>query len=84
MRMIKALLILAGLLGIGLGVLHERQRSLVLLNENARVHRAIEQAQPTFWRQQVQIAQFTSPKAIPPAPFEPSRASDRDVANARE
>ena len=79
----KAILILVGFVAIGAAVLQLRQQSLSILNKTARVHREIEASNATLWRQQVQIAEFTSPKTIAPVPLEPKQAG-KDVAGARE
>lgn len=83
-HMPKAILILLGFVAIGVGVLHLRQQSFELRYRAAKAHREIEASKGTLWRQQVQIAEFTSPKAIPPAPLDPKTPSERDVAGARE
>lgn len=80
----KAILILLGFVAIGVGVLQLRQQSLSLRNRTARVHREIQQSQATLWQQQVQIAEFTSPKTIQPPPLEPKKNAGKDVAGARE
>ena len=80
----KAILILLGFVAIGVGVLHYREQSLAIRNQTARVHREIQESQATLWRQQVQIAEFTSPRSIAPAPIDSKVKGDKDVAGARE
>ena len=84
MHMPKAILILVGFVAIGVAVLHLRQQSIDLRYQTAKIHREIQQSQGELWRQQVRIAEFTSPKVIAPPPLEAKSASDREVAGARE
>ena len=60
----KALLVLLGLVSIGVGVLHSRQQSLELRYRAAQVHREIQKSQAELWRQQLEIASYTSPQVM--------------------
>ena len=83
-QMPKAILILLGFVAIGVGVLHFRQQSFSLRYRAAKAHKDIQAANATLWQQQVRIAEFVSPKTILPAPLDPKKASEKDVAGARE
>lgn len=60
----KALLVLIGFVVIGAGVLIQRQQSLEMRYRSAQLHRQIQAAQAKLWRQQIEIAEFTSPKTM--------------------
>ena len=86
----KAILILVGFVAIGLGVLHLRQQSLELRYRTAQRHREVLKGQSTLWRQQVEIAEYTSPKVIANLAGQregdaaKSALSEKDVTGARE
>lgn len=80
----KVLLILAAFLALGLLVLQQRQRSLELRHEAAKIHRGIQQAQSHLWRQQLAIAEFTSPKLMQSLDADRSIDDTADVDSARE
>jgi cell division protein FtsL len=62
--MYKVLVILVAFLTLGILVLQERQRSLELRYQAAKIHRDIQKTQAQLWRQQLEIAAYTSPKMI--------------------
>jgi len=63
-RMLKILTIIAGLSMIGASLLHHRQQTLQIAHESAQLHKQLQDAQATLWRQQLDIASFVSPQAI--------------------
>jgi hypothetical protein len=62
--MYKVLVILVAFLGLGILVLQQRQRSLELRYQAAKIHRDIQTTQAQLWRQQLEIAEYTSPRVI--------------------
>lgn len=82
----KVILILLAFLALGIAVLHQRQRSLELRYQAARIHREIQKTQARLWRQQLEIAEYTSPKLM--QSLDPSRATtsvdDSDLDSSRE
>lgn len=84
--MFKVLVILVAFLALGMFVLQERQRSLELRYQAAKIHREIQKAQSQLWRQQLEIAEYTSPKVI--QSLDPTATAtsvdDTDLDSARE
>lgn len=80
----KVMLILVAFLALGMLVLQERQRSLELRYQAAKIHREIQKAQSQLWRQQLEMAEYTSPKVI--QSLEPATPSVdvSDVESSRE
>jgi hypothetical protein len=60
----KALLVILGLAAIGVCVLQQRQQSLELRYRSAQLHREIQKTQAKLWRQQLEIAEYTSPQVM--------------------
>ena len=60
----KALCILFGFAVLGALVLQERQQSLELRYRAGQLHRQIQKTQAVLWRQQLQIAEYTSPQIM--------------------
>lgn len=82
----KILLILLAFLALGILVIQQRQRSLELRYQAATIHREIQKTQTQLWRQQLEIAEYTSPKvmqALDPTARSTSLDSN-DVESARE
>lgn len=84
--MYKVLVILVAFLALGILVLQQRQRSLELRYQSARIHREIQKAQSQLWRQQLEIAEYTSPKVIQSLDTSNTTTSldESDVEAARE
>ena len=87
--MTKAIVVLLGLLAIGVGVLQFRQQSLALRYRAAQVHREIQKSQSQLWRQQVEIAAYTSPQVMQSIAATFQRSADsaveaKDLDAARE
>lgn len=60
----KALLVILGLAAIGTCVLQQRQQTLDLRYRMAQMHRDIQKTQAKLWRQQLEIAEYTSPQVM--------------------
>lgn len=82
----KVILILLAFLALGIVVLHQRQRSLELRYQAAKIHREIQKTQAQLWRQQLEIAEYTSPKLMQSldASNNVTSADDTDLDSARE
>jgi cell division protein FtsL len=84
--MYKVLVILVLFVALGVLVLQQRQRSLELRYQAAKIHRDIQKTQSQLWRQQLEIAEYTSPKVI--QSLDPSHAEtsvdENDLDSARE
>ena len=82
----KILVILVAFVALGMIVLQQRQRSLELRYQAAQIHRDIQKAQSQLWRQQLEMAEYTSPKVM--QALETSSTAHRietvDVDSARE
>ena len=61
----KLLLCLFGAFAIGVATLQLRQQNLELRHRAATLHQKIESQQAKLWTQQLQIAVYTAPNAIP-------------------
>jgi hypothetical protein len=84
--MYKVLVILVAFLALGSLVLQQRQRSLELRYQAAKVHRDIQKTQAQLWRQQLEIAEYTSPKVIGSLEQSHTQTSidEADIDSARE
>lgn len=81
----KALLVILGLAAIGACVLQERQHTLDLKYRMAQMHREIQKTQSKLWRQQLEIAEYTSPQVMQSmAGVVEDKRVERDDASARE
>lgn len=82
----KVLLILVAFVALGVLVLQQRQRSLEFRYQSAQIHREIQKTQARLWRQQLEIAEYTSPKVM--QQLDPSHTTasldDADLDAARE
>lgn len=81
---IKVMLILVAFLALGMLVLQERQRSLELRYQAAKIHREIQKTQAQLWRQQLEIASYTSPKVMLEQDAAAARIDDTDLDASRE
>ena len=83
----KALLVILGLAVIGVCVLQQRQQSLDLRYRMAQMHREIQKTQSKLWRQQLEIAEYTSPQMMQQLAAEPTTVAeqvDADDESVRE
>jgi uncharacterized protein HemX len=81
----KALLVILGLAAVGVCVLQQRQQSLELRYRSAQLHREIQKTQAKLWRQQLEIAEYTSPQVMQLMASEASAAATaKDDDAARE
>lgn len=81
----KALLVILGLAAIGVCVLQQRQQSLELRYRSAQLHREIQKTQARLWRQQLEIAEYTSPQMMQQMAGEvAARSAVADDDSARE
>ena len=80
----KALLVILGLAGIGVCVLQQRQQSLEIRYRSAQLHREIQKTQAKLWRQQLEIAEFTSPQMMQQIAGEVTATAIADDDSARE
>lgn len=80
----KVMLILVAFLALGMLVLQERQRSLELRYQAAKIHREIQKAQSQLWRQQLEMAEYTSPKVIQSLEPAAPGVDVSDVESSRE
>ena len=77
----KALLVILGLAAIGACVLQQRQQSLDLRYRMAQQHREIQRTQAKLWRQQLEIAEYTSPQVMQMMAATAATTSDQGAAD---
>ena len=80
----KAMLVILGFAAIGVCVLQQRQQSLDLRYRSGQLHREIQKTQAKLWRQQLEIAEYTSPQMMQQLAGDGATATAGEDESARE